>query len=358
MKTKLIFVIIIALGIMFGLSSCKDKSHKHVWENYLVKKPTCTEIGSIEQFCEGCGEKLYIDVAKSDHSYVNGICSICGALESPDNTIIHIPMPQNANNQASWNMSKIYDTSIKFGFNGTCSEFLSYCSNISLDGAYIDSLGFFHTTVSVKCKKDTFNVPVGLIVGKVSPVGEGVNQTVAGVSFEKDTLLITYQNELQLSAGKLSNDNSSAYITGFGLNTNNELVIYYSDNTISFAGKLATKSPFENQINIVYRTTEGGYEVHSVLDESTTIIISPTHQGTSIKSIRKNAFTKISNSVKNIVIAEGIKIDSDTFYGLDSDTQVFLEGKKNEHITSSINSNVKIYEKGEWSYENGSPQPN
>ncbi len=70
--------------------SCKDVitetiSSSHTWSSWtIVKEATCTEEGSQERECTVCGEKETKTVKAKGHSYANGVCTVCGAID-PNN---------------------------------------------------------------------------------------------------------------------------------------------------------------------------------------------------------------------------------------------------------------------------------
>ena len=56
--------------------------HSHSFSKKIVKEPSCTENGITEYTCI-CGETYFeSNVAKTSHTYVNGICTVCGAEDS------------------------------------------------------------------------------------------------------------------------------------------------------------------------------------------------------------------------------------------------------------------------------------
>ena len=51
--------------------------------NAVVTKPTCTADGYTTYTCSGCGDSYVSDkVAATDHTYVEGVCTACGAIDS------------------------------------------------------------------------------------------------------------------------------------------------------------------------------------------------------------------------------------------------------------------------------------
>lgn len=59
-------------------------SHEHEWSDVNVTKaPTCGKAGEGTQTCSICGEEKKVSVpATGKHTYVDGVCSVCGAKEN------------------------------------------------------------------------------------------------------------------------------------------------------------------------------------------------------------------------------------------------------------------------------------
>ncbi len=57
-------------------------AHVHTYQEIETVNPTCTQPGSIEYECTGCGETMIETIpATGQHNYVNGVCTVCGADE-------------------------------------------------------------------------------------------------------------------------------------------------------------------------------------------------------------------------------------------------------------------------------------
>lgn len=55
-----------------------EPPHTHSYGDWvIVKAPTCTQSGSRSRSCD-CGDTVTEELPKTDHSYVNGICTGCG----------------------------------------------------------------------------------------------------------------------------------------------------------------------------------------------------------------------------------------------------------------------------------------
>ena len=350
---KKLLCTLLALCVVFSVSSCGKPSCDHNYDNYIVKTPTCTEKGLLEKLCKVCGQKTYEDITATGHSFINGKCTVCGEHGSSGTDILPVPMPSNANNSAMWSMQKIRNTSEKFGFSGSYTDFLNYLSNGYIQDVYVTTLGFIH--LDCVNKANGANVPLFFPYSKVSPENTEESKLTDVYRLEMDgkELLITYSDGLQVPAGKLSTE-ESVYVTGFGLNVKNEVVIYYSDNTIAFAGTVAKGNPPENQSGFVYREISTGYNIINVYTEDEIIKIPVSHRGKTIQYIENYTFKNVAETVKSIVIPETVAFDDFSFDFLTSETNIYFEGTP----SNLPNCNANLYPKGTWSYKNDVPTPN
>ena len=86
---------------------------------------------------------------------------------------------------------------------------------------------------------EEFDTPLIYSITRVSP--ENKNKSI-GTIIRADVvdgeLYLTYNNGNEVFAGCLSGKNIVT-IVGFGINYENELIIYYSNDTLAFGGKLS-----------------------------------------------------------------------------------------------------------------------
>ena len=83
---KLLCILAVVFTFLFMLTSCKGNERKNTQEPHThsysdwetVKNATCIVDGVKERYCS-CGEKQVAGVAVSNHNFVYGICSMCGA---------------------------------------------------------------------------------------------------------------------------------------------------------------------------------------------------------------------------------------------------------------------------------------
>ena len=240
LKNTLVSLMLIILTI-FSLTSCK-LLHKHTWKDYLVKAPTCTEIGILKSLCIECGKAEYSEISKAEHNYVNGVCTVCNGLNNSKNGLTAVPMPTNANNQGKWSFPKIHEKVCStMNTNVSYSAFMNSLSGASLKNASINLFGSLSLTVTYPLKNGgIFEMPVVLSIDNVSPTNpsESIGYLLRA-DIKNSELYMTYTTGLEMYAGKISGNGENA-ISGFGVNSQKELVIYYSNNTIAYGGKFAS----------------------------------------------------------------------------------------------------------------------
>ncbi len=355
---KIFSLFLASLLLVFSLSSCSlFEKHTHEFESYLVKAPTCQEKGLIERLCVSCGEKEYEDLMESGHLYSNGVCTGCGLFGSPENEITPVPMPSGANNQAAWTMSKIHETVLKFGFNVSYQDFVNTLGEGTISNPYFDGLGILHFSVHAILEAGKIiDVPVSLVVGRVSPVSGEELPVIRSAEISSGSVILQYANGTQVSCGGFRVNSATPYITGFGINTNNELIAYYSNNTIAFLGSVSTGSAPSNGSNIVYQKEGNGYAVIGANVTDTVLSIPPSHLGNPIVKIEKDAFKNLNSSVLSIVIPKGVALEDGALANLSANVKVFFEGARSNYSYGSLQSPAKLYFKGEWSYVNDIPK--
>lgn len=237
---KKIVLPFLLLAILITATSC-SLFHQHDWKDYLIKAPTCTEVGILKSLCIECGEATYSEISMSEHNYVDGVCTECGALGSSIESLQTITLPPNSDNQGVWSFEKIYETASSLIFNGTYSEFMNSLSGLSLKNARVDSLNLLHMNARAILNDGSVReLPLILTFTSVSPINPSATiGVILRADIEDGELILTYTTGTEISVGKLNPDVGTR-ITGFGVNKNKELVIYYSNGMISFAGTFAS----------------------------------------------------------------------------------------------------------------------
>ena len=59
----------------------------HRYETTVENQPTCTEAGVSNVKCTLCGSPWEYTLAATGHTYVDGVCTVCGAVAGNDYTI-------------------------------------------------------------------------------------------------------------------------------------------------------------------------------------------------------------------------------------------------------------------------------
>ena len=64
------------------------QEHEHSFSAWITTKPaTCQTVGENARACLSCGERESQTIEKTEHNYVNGVCSVCGKSKYPDGII-------------------------------------------------------------------------------------------------------------------------------------------------------------------------------------------------------------------------------------------------------------------------------
>ena len=94
MTKKLLCIIVFVLTCVCILASCannktdisENPTHTHNYGEWEITKVAgCTEEGAKERYCS-CGDKQTSTIAKTEHNYVEGVCSSCGNKNSQQKT--------------------------------------------------------------------------------------------------------------------------------------------------------------------------------------------------------------------------------------------------------------------------------
>ena len=237
----LILVISLALVSMTSCNAISNLFHDHAWEIFLAKEPTCTEIGLLRKVCLECGEVEYTEINMSNHKFENDVCVYCGGHKDELSKIQKVPLLYGSGTDGMWSMNKIYELACEVALKGSYDYFINSLSKGSLKNARIDTDGILSlTAMYLSSSGNTKEVPVAVPYKAVSSINSGASQgTLWSIYVQNKTLILTYVNGKEIVAGTFDSSNSS-YIIGFGINSVKELVIYYSDNTIGFGGKISS----------------------------------------------------------------------------------------------------------------------
>lgn len=72
----------------FNVTVLKGDPSKHQYEEVILKEPTCIKTGLKQEECKICHKKKDPTVipATGEHTYKNGVCTVCGAKDPNGNT--------------------------------------------------------------------------------------------------------------------------------------------------------------------------------------------------------------------------------------------------------------------------------
>ena len=363
---KHVATLVLATTTIFSFAACNptNNDHDHVWQNYVVKYPSCTTTGTLEKICKDCGQKVYEDIQANGHTYAEGKCKVCGLPGYAENELVHIPLPETVNVSKLWSMGEIYQTATNFGYIDSYYDFIDDMSNAWAQDIYLDNLGLLHASIIFDYSDGegtiSADLPLALYWEKVSidnPI-QNLTQQIYKIEFKNEEMLITYSDGLKISTGKVVNTTSnSEYIVGFGISASQELIICYADETIAFAGKIALGATPQNQSGFIYTSTSNNsYTISEIHVDSNIVEIPISHRGKPILMIE--SFYGASN--QSIIIPAGIQITDEALSKLSSSVTLYLVGERSEYNANLAYATPQFtcYAEGEWSYVNGVPQPN
>ena len=177
MKKKLLKILLLTLTLVCALTSCdfetsvatdqettqsgapdnQETSHIHTFDEWeITKEATCTTEGSKERYCS-CGEKQTATIAQKEHTYVNGVCSVCNS--------------NNSQNEETDSLKNKYDSACDLILSGQYTQALQMLKEIEeYDPAQEKLQNFFYAPTVIK-------------------VGSAV---YPGPSYEYETLRISY----------------------------------------------------------------------------------------------------------------------------------------------------------------------
>ena len=236
---KCLALLVLIFTLALSLVSC-DLFHKHTWQSYLVSSPSCTQKGILKELCTECGEMVLSEINTLDHNYVNGVCTECGQYKDESTELYPVAIPIGSNNDGLWSLEKIYEL-LRYAGQFQYSSYYDFTS--SLPDTYFTRMSIssnaLHITMTCSDDGEEFDTPLIYSITRVSP--ENKNKSI-GTIIRADVvdgeLYLTYNNGNEVFAGCLSGKNIVT-IVGFGINYENELIIYYSNDTLAFGGKLS-----------------------------------------------------------------------------------------------------------------------
>ena len=389
-----LFIFLSCMIATTPLSSCAvienfiDDNCQHDWELYIAKNPTCVTNGILEMNCKLCGEKEFKELLSSGHTYKNNVCDICGEINDGSG-LSKFPLPENVSTKGKWTfqdiLKTVYELTPYDPDEYTYETLLSDISTGYAQDIYLDPLNLLHFNAIQKSEyfntlpmEASLAIPVERV--EIKNPEEKKSSNIYRVESNNNEMWITYNDGLQISAGKfLSKDDQSVIIEALGINKNNELVVYYNNATVAFAGQVSENKTKENQSIFLYHQLEDGFSIVQSLDKQAEHITLPlTHRGKPIGRIESNAFYDLTN-LKSITLSKNINhIDEYAFnltsleyviipdcnitfvnpaFYLLNETKFFFEGTQDQYTAVDSDFPSKnFFFKGDWIYVDGVPR--
>ena len=67
-----------------------ETPHEHTYTSAVTKEPTCTQAGEMTYTCT-CGDSYTESIPMTAHTYVDGVCSVCGEHEPTEGLVFTLP---------------------------------------------------------------------------------------------------------------------------------------------------------------------------------------------------------------------------------------------------------------------------
>lgn len=234
--SRLLFCLIVLILAIASLCAC---GHMHTMQSEIMHSPTCTETGILKQTCVSCGQVSYEELSMKKHRFVLGVCADCGTPENEKKVLSRVQMPDEVIGEGMLSLADIYTIADDLAFDGSYSYFISCLSETEIREASIDALRSFHFTVEYNLSTGSrCEVSLFWPVGTVSPLHTESIGILSRAEILEGELFLHYSNGSTYSAGMLVGE--VATITGFGFNSQNELIVFYSDGKIAFGGRVAS----------------------------------------------------------------------------------------------------------------------
>lgn len=80
---KRLLCLLCALLMVFTCGCGDNDECPHNYKIIKTVEATCTRDGYNKYECNKCGHTYKTEVSKNEHSFINGLCQFCGALEQP-----------------------------------------------------------------------------------------------------------------------------------------------------------------------------------------------------------------------------------------------------------------------------------
>ncbi|MGN1062169.1 MAG: hypothetical protein ACI4RO_03490, partial [Candidatus Scatosoma sp.] len=295
---KLISLFLCPLICFLGLFGCaKETMHIHEFKYYVVKQATCTEKGVLELVCNTCGNKSYQDIEPTGHTMVNGVCTVCGEIESTDSN--NAPVDYSV----FYNLEKLYEQSKALAHPYTKEDFLQFVYDSRFTNLYINSSGNLKATTD-----DGLVVNLGDVRQEFS-MENSSNEIIHEIKIVKGYLSVCQKNGTIETIGhfkELTNETNG--IIGFVLNKENQLFVRFENDSIISLGKIADSPTEVDNSVLVYKKHLEAFYVYGVMDLGVENVSLPyTHLGKPIIGIWNNAFSKCQK-LRSVIISDGYTI--------------------------------------------------
>ena len=300
MKKLFVAVALSAAFALTAFAGCasSDQEKEHAFVNYIVMQPTCEEEGLMERVCSLCGHKEYLDIAATGHKWEDGVCTVCGALRTPEEP------SQDPVATDFMTLSDVYERVCTFGFKYTLEKFLWDVNNTVFSDLYINANG------RLKGSADGIFADVGDVRRNIPFSGTARVGTIIRAEIEMGSLIVTDRTgktaELGVIAELVFNSNS-AQIVGFVVNLQNELLLLYRNGEVVKAGCFTTKRYEQSEDFMMYLEQWNGYAVYGPLDRNLeSVTVAGTHMGKPVVAVADGAFSSCEK-LRFVELPEGIE---------------------------------------------------
>ncbi|MGN1052395.1 MAG: leucine-rich repeat domain-containing protein [Candidatus Scatosoma sp.] len=235
---------------------------------------------------------------------VNGVCTVCGEIESTNSN--NAPVDYSV----FYNLEKLYEQSKALAHPYTKEDFLQFVYDSRFTNLYINGSGNLKATTD-----DGLVVNLGDVRQEFSKENSS-NEIIHEIKIVKGYLSVCQKNGTIETIGhfkELTNETNG--IIGFVLNKENQLFVRFENDSIISLGKIADSPTEVDNSVLVHKKHLEAFYVYGVMDLGVENVSLPyTHLGKPIIGIWNNAFSKCQK-LRSVIISEGYTIiDSSAFY--------------------------------------------
>ncbi|MBE7061128.1 MAG: hypothetical protein E7382_01165 [Clostridiales bacterium] len=301
--------------------------HVHEYGDWVIdEKSNCEERGVKHRQCVDC---KWVEIAfiEREHSFEDGECTMCGEFEF---------FEIGAGDSVGYNLEDIFQILEEFGVSPETylrAEVTSVYQKRGMLSAefvfegkeYSFSFGDIRESfvVSGGCTRNILSANTRMIADRVF--------------FE-----VILEDGTKVDAGtfisSIYDDETRKMIDKVAMNKQNELLIFYQDNTVLKCGTFADDNFMIDDSLLIYEKLpyENAYGVCGMYNSSITHIAIPTtHRGLPVISISELAFVNQENLVSVEIPSCITRIEQDAFYNcINLETITFEEGSSLESIGS------------------------